>query len=129
MGGHFSAASPAKHECYYCWSARRRWFSETLEELLSLIDKTPAVNEKFLARRKAKAMGDSQFDDEPRGTVKLSVEKAEEAYNDMAETGNFFELFAFARLKGIPLKEDRDEMAQEVGKRFSYEIGQPCLLP
>ena len=36
---------------------------------------------------------------------------------------------AFARLKGIPLKEDRDEMAQEVGKRFSYVIGQPCLLP
>lgn len=100
------ARAPSGDECYRCFDTRRRHFGLGFKEMLENRKQSKTLDEKFLELRRARACGDKykHKSEEDVVDVERFISKDKPQYDDRYESGTFYELWSFAKLRRLPFK-------------------------
>ena len=128
------ARTPSGDECYRCFDTRRRHFGLGFKEMLENRKQSKTLDEKFLELRRARACGDKykHKSEEDVVDVERFISKDKPQYDDRYESGTFYELWSFAKLRRLPFKAfcdlTRGSASAENPRNTGPEISSPTAF-
>ena len=100
--------TPSGRECQPCYSTRRRFFEEELEELLTVRAATPEVETRFQELRKDKVSGTNKFVKEERIKATNYIVDEQKQFRQSYIEGGFYNLRKFCKINGIKGTKNED---------------------